>query len=86
MTNCFTYCFGCQDIWKADKLKVRALNMYYSSSFPIVMGNYENNSLLTSNSIEFCEKASNCLYMIRILSYSKILDFHTTTKLLNISS
>ena len=54
--------------------------MCHSSSFSIVIGNSENNSLLNSNPIEFCEEAGNCLYMTRILSDSKILDFHTALK------
>jgi len=58
-----------------NRLRVWALNVYYSNLFFIIIKYFRINSLLISNPMDFFTKARNYLY---IFSF-KTLNFYTTT-------
>ena len=47
------YCSSCQNIWKVNRLRVKAFHIYYFGFFPIVIEDSGNNSLSISNPTEF---------------------------------
>ena len=73
------YHFNYQDVQKADRLRVRAFNIYYSGFFSILIEDSENNGSLTPNPVKLCKETSNHLYIIRILSNSKALNICAIT-------
>ena len=68
MISYLTCYSGCQDIWKASKLRVCDLGIYCSSLFSTMIEDFENDSLSLTNLLKFCKKAGYCLHITRILS------------------
>ena len=56
MTYYLIYYSSCQNIWKVNRLRVKAFHIYYFGLFPIVIEDSGNNGLSISNPTEFSKE------------------------------
>jgi len=72
MTYYLVHCSSYQNIQKMDRLRVQAFDVYYSDFFITVIEDSENKGLLISDPVDFFAEVSDYLYIIRILSMSRL--------------